>query len=166
MVFETERLIIGKITDDDVINLSTVLSDPEVMKHSTVGVHTEQQVLAYISNCQQRYSGNEFCHWGIYRKQDNAFVGLCGLNNHQVDSEELIHINYRLASKYHGNGYAVESVQGLLTFTAQSLCLKTVYALIESDNVSSVNVVKRTGFEFVKATDFIGFKVDVYQNCL
>ena len=49
MLFETDRLVMSKISNDDAENLVTVLSDPDVMKYSTVGVHTEKQILAYIA---------------------------------------------------------------------------------------------------------------------
>ncbi|WP_291616265.1 GNAT family N-acetyltransferase [Colwellia sp.] len=166
MHFETDRLVMSKISNDDAENLVTVLSDPDVMKYSTVGVHTEKQILAYIANCQQQYLANGYGHWAVYRKEDNAFVGVCGLNNHQVDNEDVFHINYRLASEHQGKGYAVESTLGVLAFAKKTLKLKSVHALIESDNVSSVKVVNRTGFTFAKATVFRGFNVDVYQVTL
>ena len=40
MLLETERLVISKISIDDAESLATVLSNPDVMKYSTVGVHT------------------------------------------------------------------------------------------------------------------------------
>ena len=166
MLFETDRLVMSKISNDDAENLATVLSSPDVMKYSTVGIHTEKQILAYIANCQQQYLANGYGHWAVYRKEDNAFVGVCGLNNHQVDNEDVIHINYRLASDYQGKGYAVESTLAVLAFAKKVLGLESVSALIESDNVSSVKVVNRTGFVFAKATNFCGFNVDVYQVSL
>lgn len=155
MLFETDRLVMSKISNDDAENLATVLSSPEVMKYSTVGIHTEKQILAYIANCQQQYLANGYGHWAVYRKEDNAFVGVCGLNNHQVDSEDVIHINYRLANEYQGKGYAVESTLAVLAFAKKVLKIESVSALIESDNVSSVKVVNRTGFVFAKAQYFV-----------
>ncbi|MCJ8294402.1 MAG: GNAT family N-acetyltransferase [Colwellia sp.] len=166
ILFETDRLVMSKISNDDAENLATVLSSPDVMKYSTVGIHTEKQILAYIANCQQQYLANGYGHWAVYRKEDNVFVGVCGLNNHQVDNEDVIHINYRLASEHQGRGYAVESTLAVLAFAKMVLGLESVSALIESDNVSSVKVVKRTGFALIKATKFRGFNVDVYQVTL
>ena len=40
MLFETDRLVMSKISNDDAENLATVLSSPDVMKYSTVGIHT------------------------------------------------------------------------------------------------------------------------------
>jgi len=166
IVLETERLCIRKITDIDAQDLSKVLADPTVMKYSTVGVHSEKQVLEYITNCQKQYDLNGYGHWAIYDSQTLEFIGVCGLNKHEIDSDEVIHINYRLAANKQGKGYAVESTLGVLNFAKHSLKLEFIHALIEPENTSSVKVINRTGFEFIKDSSFRGFKVNVYQVTL
>jgi ribosomal-protein-alanine N-acetyltransferase len=166
IIVETERLSIRKITNVDAIDLSKVLSDPIVMQYSTVGVHTEEQIYDYIANCKNQYDLNGYGHWAIYNSITNEFVGVCGLNKHKVDTDYVIHINYRLATDQQGKGYAVESTFGVLDFAKKSLKLKVVHALIESANISSVKVVDRTGFQFIKSSVFRAFKVDVYQVAL
>ena len=52
-IVETERLSIRQITNEDAINLSKVLADPIVMEYSTVGVHSEEQIYDYITNCKK-----------------------------------------------------------------------------------------------------------------
>ena len=133
------------------------------MEYQTVGVHTEDQIYDYIANCKNQYDLNGYGHWAIYNSISNEFVGVCGLNKHKVDTDDVIHINYRLATDQQGKGYAVESVLGVLNFAKNSLKLKVIYALIESANVSSVKVVNRTGFQFIKSAVFRGFKVNIYQ---
>ena len=165
-IVETERLSIRQITNDDAINLSKVLADPIVMEYSTVGVHTEEQIYDYIANCNNQYDLNGYGHWAIYNSITNEFVGVCGLNKHKVDTDDVIHINYRLATDHQGKGYAVESTFGVLDFAKKTLKLKVVPALIESANISSVRVVNRTGFQFLKSSVFRGFKVDIYQVVL
>ncbi len=165
-IVETERLSIRQITHEDAINLSKVLADPIVMEYSTVGVHTEEQIYDYIANCKNQYDLNGYGHWAIYNSITNEFIGVCGLNKHKVGAGDIIHINYRLATDHQGKGYAVESTIGVLDFAKKKLKLKTVHALIESANTSSVKVVNRTGFQFIKSSVFRGFKVDVYQVAL
>ncbi len=165
-IVETERLSIRQITNEDAINLSKVLADPIVMQYSTVGVHSEEQIYDYITNCKNQYDLNGYGHWAIYNSITNEFVGVCGLNKHKVDTDDVIHINYRLATDQQGKGYAVESTFGVLDFAKKSLKLKAVHALIESANISSVKVVNRTGFKFIKSTVFRGFNVDIYQVAL
>ncbi|TWX65181.1 GNAT family N-acetyltransferase [Colwellia demingiae] len=166
IIVETERLSIRQITNEDAINLTKVLADPMVMQYSTVGVHTEKQINDYIANCQNQYDLNGYGHWAIYNSITNEFVGVCGLNKHEVDTDDVIHINYRLATDQQGKGYAVESTFGVLDFAKNTLKLKAVHALIESANISSVKVVDRTGFVFIKPAVFRGFKVDIYQVAL
>ncbi|GIU48667.1 N-acetyltransferase GCN5 [Shewanella algidipiscicola] len=165
-IVETERLSIRKITNEDAINLSKVLADPIVMQYSTVGVHSEEQIYDYITNCKNQYDLNGYGHWAIYNSITSEFVGVCGLNKHKVGTDDVIHINYRLATDQQGKGYAVESTFGVLDFAKKSLKLKAVHALIESANVSSVKVVNRTGFKFIKSSVFRGVNVDVYQVTL
>jgi ribosomal-protein-alanine N-acetyltransferase len=165
-IVETERLCIRQITNDDAKNLSKVLADPVVMQYSTVGVHTEEQIYDYIANCKNQYDLNGYGHWAIYNSNTGEFVGVCGLNKHKVDSDDVIHINYRLATDQQGKGYAVESTFGVLDFAKNALKLKAIHAQIESANTSSVKVVNRTGFKFVKSSVFRGFKIDIYQVAL
>lgn len=162
----TERLCIRKITNADIQDLAKVLSDPIVMKYSTVGVHSEEQILAYTANCQKQYEVTGYGHWAIYNSSNSEFVGICGLNKHELESNEVVHINYRLAADHQGKGYAIESTLGILDFAKNSLKLDSVYALIEPENVSSVKVVNRAGFKFIKTSEFRGFKIDVYQVIL
>ncbi len=165
-VVETERLCIRKITDADAQDLSKVLADPTVMKYSTVGVHSEQQIHEYIVNCQKQYALNGYGHWAIFDSSTFEFLGVCGLNKHEIDLGEVIHINYRLATNQQGKGYAVESTLGVLYFAKHTLKLEAIHALIEPENTSSVKVVNRTGFKFIEASSFCGFKIDVYQVAL
>lgn len=166
VIFETKRLCIRQITSEDAKELSKVLADPIVMQYSTVGVHSQEQIYDYIANCKKQYDLNSFGHWAVYNSANHEFVGVCGLNRHKVEADDIIHINYRLAADQQGKGYAVESVFGVLDFAKNHLKLSAIHALIESANVSSVKVINRTGFKFVKSSVFRGFNVDVYQVTL
>ena len=156
-------MYVRQITSEDAKDLSKVLADPLVMQYSTVGVHSQEQIYDYIANCKKQYDLNGFGHWAVYNSANHEFVGVCGLNKHKVEADDIIHINYRLAADQQGKGYAVESVFGVLDFAKNHLKLSAIHALIESANVSSVKVINRTGFKFVKSSEFRGFNVDVYQ---
>ena len=159
-------MYVRKITSEDAKSLSKVLADPLVMQYSTVGVHNQEHIYDYIANCKKQYDLNGFGHWAVYKSANHEFVGVCGLNKHKVEADDIIHINYRLAADQQGKGYAVESVFGVLDFAKNHLKLSAIHALIESANVSSVKVINRTGFKFAKSSEFRGFNVDVYQVTL
>ncbi len=166
IIVETERLIIRQIAHEDALDLAKVLADPIVMKYSTVGVHSEEQIDAYIAKCKNQYDSNGYGHWAIYTLRTNEFIGVCGLNEHKVDSDDVIHINYRLSTDQQGKGYAVESTLGVLDFAKNSLKFNAVHALIDPENISSVKVANRAGFQFVRSSVFHGFNVDIYKAAL
>ncbi|WP_236702615.1 GNAT family N-acetyltransferase [Thalassomonas actiniarum] len=160
---QTPRLKIREISSQDLDNLPRVLADPQVMLYSTVGVHNREQIQAYIENCQQQYLIPGYGTRAIVDKVTNEFIGICGLHKENLDDRALTHLNYRLAVKHQGKGYASEAVNGLLTMAKDTLNLDCVSALIEPENRASVNVVTRQGFDYRNTTSFRGFKVDVYQ---
>ncbi len=162
-IIETERLTLREINYNDSSDLAKVLSDPEVMKHSMKGVHSEEQLFEYINGNIDSYKKNGFGHWIIQHKLSGDFIGICGLNKHEIDNESMIHIVYRLAKNQQGNGYAAEAVKGVIHFSKKSLSLNSIYALIEPLNSNSLKIAQRTGFKFKKQSIFGGIKIDIFE---
>ncbi|TLU65134.1 GNAT family N-acetyltransferase [Thalassotalea litorea] len=165
-LFKTERLFIREFTPEDSEALKSVLADLKIMQYSIVGVHSEQQIGQYIEKCQASYQSSGISQWGIFSKVNDEFVGICGLNCHQIEGQDMLHINYRLAGKFHGKGMATEATDGLLKYCEKQLRLKTISALIDPKNIASLNVVKRLNFHKQLSTTLLGFAVDVYQRKL
>ncbi len=136
------------------------------MHYSTTGVHSPQQVLDYIENCQQQYKTQGYGHWAVYSADNNDFVGVCGINRHTVDNCKISHVSYRFTTKDQSKGYATEVTAGVIEYAKRALPIKTLYALVDATNLGSVNVIKKNGFSFKNTTLFRGFKVDVYQLLL
>lgn len=159
----TERLVLRQVQFDDCTVLAEVLSDPEVMEYSLKGVHSSSQILKYITDTKQMYEQNGFGQW-VITTTAGEFVGICGLNKHVVDDNEIIHVMYRLSVAQQGNGYATEAVECVIRHAEKGLSIKQVYALIEPSNTNSAKVAHRTGFEYVKQTEFCNVLVDVYRT--
>nr|WP_310733287.1 GNAT family N-acetyltransferase [Colwellia sp. 6M3] len=162
-IVETERLHICEITDKDSVALRLVLSDPEIMKYSIVGVHNDEDITKYIANCKQQYETKGYGQWALFSKVDNSFVGICGLNSHSVEGEELLHVSYRLSISEQGKGFASEATSGVVAFCKQKLKRKNISALIDPNNLPSIKVASRSGFSFFKSSNIQGFDVDIYQ---
>ncbi|MFT5852652.1 MAG: ribosomal-protein-alanine N-acetyltransferase [Colwellia sp.] len=162
-IVETERLHICEVTDKDFEAIRLVLSDPEIMKYSIVGVHSDEDITKYIANCKQQYDKNGYGQWAIFSKTDNSFVGICGLNSHSVEGEELLHVSYRLSLSQQGKGFASEATSAVMGFCREKLKRKNISALIDPNNVPSIKVATRSGFSFLKSSNIQGFDVDIYQ---
>lgn len=164
MIFKTERLFVREFVVQDAQALNSVLADPEIMKYSVVGVHSPEQIYQYIEKCQTNYRRSSFSQWGIFLETTNEFIGICGLNCHPINGQDTLHINYRLAAKFHGKGFATEAIDGLLTYCYEQLNLENISALIDPDNIASLNVIKRLNFQKQYSAELLGFNVDVYQR--
>ena len=163
-VFKTDRLTIRKISDRDIDKLAPILSDNKTMKYTETGAQNREQMIEFVQRCISQYSETGFGHWAISITKTNELIGLCGLNLHLVDEEECLHANYRLGTKYQGQGYATETVNGLKTYCASQLKFNDLSAIIEPSNIESISVVERTGFKLIKRTMFKNMDVHIYQT--
>jgi ribosomal-protein-alanine N-acetyltransferase len=162
-IFKTSRLTIREVSITDIEKLSPILSDESTMKYTATGAQNHEQMMEFVKNCELQYRDNGFGHWAIFITTTNELVGLCGLNQHKIDEEEHVHVNYRLGSKYQGIGLATEAVIGVKNYCEVSLNIKSLSAIIEPSNVDSIRVVERLGFKLIKQTNFKNLNVNVYQ---
>jgi ribosomal-protein-alanine N-acetyltransferase len=81
----------------------------------------------------------------ILRKDDGLLIGNCGFHGtpQEVGRAE---IGYTVFAPYRRRGYAVEAAQGLVDW-AKSQGSRVVFAAVSSNNVSSLGVVKKLGFQ-------------------
>jgi ribosomal-protein-alanine N-acetyltransferase len=163
-IFKTNRLTIKEISRINIEKLSSILSDETTMRYTATGAQNHEQMVEFIKNCERQYRENGFGHWAIFITETNELIGLCGLNKHLVDGEEHTHVNYRLGSKYLGNGFATEAVKGVKNYCTEFLSIDNLSAIIEPSNDDSIKVVERLGFKLIKQTIFKSLKVNVYQT--
>ena len=149
-ILETERLFIREFTLEDVDPISTVLSNPEVMKYSFRGVQSAEGINDYIKDCLANYKNHGFGQWAVIHKQSNQFVGVAGLNPGFDGDENIIHLAARFALPYWGKGYASEALKGIENYAKEVLGKKELYALIEPINKRSVKIILKNGFQFQK----------------
>ncbi|GAB3019777.1 GNAT family N-acetyltransferase [Bowmanella dokdonensis] len=165
-LFTTSRLTIREITGSDLSQLAPILSDAFTMRYTATGAQKPEQMKAFVQRCLRQYSEQEFGHWAIFVTGTQQLIGLCGLNRHQVDDEELVHVNYRLGSQCQGRGFATEAVTGLMGFCSEAFNIRRLSAIIEPSNTSSIKVVERLGFEFSRRTEFKNLQVNIYGKWL
>lgn len=164
---ETERFILREIVPTDLDGLYELDSDPAV--HTYLGskpVTNKQQVAEAIHFIRQQYIYNGIGRWAIVNRTTNEFVGWSGLKF--VTTEINNHINfydlgYRLLQKYWGQGVATETAIATLDYAFNNLHVSEVYAMTDSNNIASQNVLKKTGFSFAETFYDDGNKLNWYK---
>ena len=164
---ETDRLILREILPADKAEMFELDSNAEVHKYlGNTPVKDIEQVREVIQFIRQQYIHNDIGRFAVIEKSSNKFIGWCGLklftetvNNHS----NFYDLGYRLIPKYWGKGYATEAAKAWLTHGFEAMNLKEIYAMTDSRNINSNNVLKKLGFNFIEKFDFMGDESDWYK---
>ena len=77
-MFETNRLLLRRLTLDDVDNLLGIFSDPEAMRYYPA-TKSRKETIEWIDWNLKSYSEYGFGLWAVIRKDTSTFAGQCGL---------------------------------------------------------------------------------------
>lgn len=159
-LIETERLILRQIQPADESGMFALDADPEV--HQYLGnkpvksLSETRQMIAFI---RKQYEENGIGRWAVIEKETNDFIGWAGLklvtetiNNHT----NYYDLGYRLRSAYWGKGYATEAAKASLDYGFNTLKLQEVFALVDTRNLASKNVLEKVGLKHIENFDLEG----------
>lgn len=148
IIFQTPRLILRQITIDDAPLILELNSDPEIVKYvhepTLKNVEQAQKIIQDIILPQYK---NSLGRWAIINKEDNRFMGWCGLK-YRPELDE-IDLGYRLMQLYWGKGYATESAQYTLDYGFSHLKLSLITGRAHIENLASVKVLEKIGMQFI-----------------
>lgn len=159
----TKRLVLEKITDKHREDLYSLLSNKVVQKHFPSTLNREE-TNEFYDKIQNRYQSDGFCFLAVIRKEDESFLGICGLLKQNVEQSEKIEIGYRFLNHFWGNGYATEAVNGCVEYVKERKMFESLIILSVPENIPSINVAKRCGFTYVKNTLFHGLTHEMYAT--
>lgn len=154
-VVETARLVLRRLTPDDLDDLARLYADPGLRRYFPEGTLDRAQTLAElrwcIDVCYARYG---FGLWATVLKQTGAFVGRCGLLPVQVDGCAEVEVAYLLDRPCHGRGLATEAARAVLAYGFDTLPVDRLVCLVDPGNAASGRVATRAGMSLVR-TDHV-----------
>lgn len=149
-IIETERLRLRTLSHDDAEFILRLLNDPSFIRN--IGdrrVRTTEDARAYISaGPAASYERHGFGLWLVETKGEGAPVGICGLVRREA--LEDVDLGYALLPEHRGKGYAFESASAVTEYAVSRLGLARVAAVTDPYNQSSIRVLERIGFRYVK----------------
>jgi ribosomal-protein-alanine N-acetyltransferase len=104
----------------------------------------ERFLTIQLGRIRFRPSGSSWCIRVIVRDDDDAVIGHSGFHGPPEDIGR-VEIGYNVLPPYRRNGYASETVQGLVDW-ARLQGQSAVYASVSPDNASSIGLVTKLGF--------------------
>ena len=145
---ETDRLILRKVTIDDVDDMNEYSKNQLITEYLTWSPHPDKAyTFEYISYLQTRYKTGDFYDWAVVWKETNKMIGTCGFTrfDYQNNSAE---IGYVLNPEFHGRGIATEAVIKTIEFGFSNLALNRIEGRFMVENSASRRVMEKSGTQF------------------
>ena len=143
---ETKRLYLRMFKESDWTELHEYYGDPECAKYTSrqplKNYESREKVAALIGHWQLRSYGS----YAIELKASRKVIGVAGLD-YPADWPEP-EIQWGLARKYWGKGYASEAVRAVKQMTIEYLPDLSLISLIHPENSNSINLAKAVGAYF------------------
>lgn len=145
---ETERLILRKVTLDDVEDMYLYASDEEVAKYVVWDRHKSiNDTKAFIEFVLNNYQNKQVAPWGIEYKENGKFIGTIDFVWWQPN-HKTAEIGYVLSKEYWGNGLTTEAAKELIRFGFNEMDLVRIQAKCLVENIASSRVMEKVGMQF------------------
>lgn len=161
-IFTTNRLRLEKISANHKGDLIKLLSNPIVHKYFPKMLDPKESK-AFYEKIQARYKTDGYCFWAVIRKNDNLFLGICGLLSQLIDGQKEVEVGYRLSNEFWGHGYGTEAAKGCIEYGREELKLTSIISLIRPVNLPSIRVAEKNGLTLEKETIFQDTRHLVYR---
>ena len=155
--------------DSDFYLIHKLRNNSQVQQYHPDGIFTHEKSVKYFSELRNHYNKHRFSYLPIFEKENDEFVGICGLmffdstKENFVDGE--VELGYALMPQYWGRALATLLAEGFVTWGFTNLPVKKIIAVCNPANLGSIKVVKKLGGEYVRdaINPRVGDVVKVYE---
>lgn len=152
---ETERLLLRGWRDGDLVPFAALNADPVVCRFlpSTL---TRAESDALAGRIRFFMAAEGWGLWAVEQKASGHFLGFIGLARPAFDAPftPCVEVGWRLAARYHRQGYATEGARAAVAFAFDSLGLSEVVSFTATGNLPSRRVMERLGMTHDPHEDF------------
>ncbi|MGM0814306.1 MAG: GNAT family N-acetyltransferase [Bacillota bacterium] len=100
-----------------------------------------------IQRSLQRCAQDEAYMYGIFLNETDALVGTISLSSVERGPIEGAMLGYVLDQNQGGKGYMTEAIRLIIDYAFYELHLHRIEAGVKPDNIGSIRVLEKTGFE-------------------
>lgn len=161
MLYETERLAVRELTDDDAPALYALHRDAEVMRWLAAEPSTgPEEELARLRGWRERFPAPGTGFFAIVLRATGELVGVQVLK--PFGDLPYTDLGWRLRRDRWGHGYATEAARGAVEYAFGTLGLTEVAAVTLPDNVRSRAVMARLGMTYAGEVEHAGLPHVLY----
>jgi RimJ/RimL family protein N-acetyltransferase len=159
-VVETQRLRLRRHQLDDFEECAAMWADPGVTRYIGGKPFSREEAWTKLLRYVGHWSLLGFGYWAIEERATSRFVGEMGFADFKRDIEPALEdtpeLGWVLASGAHGKGYATEAVRAAIAWGKQRFKDKRTVCLIHPENVASIRVAEKCGFQEFRRTTYKG----------
>ena len=154
-MIETARLILSVWAEADRAPFVAMCADPEVM-HDYPAPEDAATAGARFDRYAAALARDGFGKWALRRKDDGAFLGLCGVSPiwPTLPPAPGLEIGWRMVRAAWGHGYATEAARAALADVFARTDADEVISFTLPTNTRSLAVMARLGLDRDAARDF------------
>lgn len=147
IVLISQRLILQQISSDDITGIKSLFSESPSMLFLTDDQKREKAA-EWVSKMETSFKKNNPGYFSCFLKNDNTFIGHCGLIKRHFNDEEIFELGYAILRKFWNKGFATEALTTCINFAFNVLKIKHLTAFIEPHNTASILVAQKAGMVF------------------
>lgn len=149
MIFETERLFIRKLEENDSEAMFEIYSDKEAMKfRSNKPFENVVEAIEMIKHTETEFQLGLKFRYAIIKKETNELIGTI-LYFSEYPNSDCCTIGYSLGRNFWKQGFAFEIVIGFISYL-KMLNFKELHAKVFKMNTDSIHLLNKTGFELIE----------------
>lgn len=148
-VLETERLLLRKVTLDDVEDIFAYGSIEEVTRYVTWDAHrTLSDTKEFVQFILNQYENNkQVAPWGIEFKENGRLIGTINFVAWQPKHHSA-ELGYVLSPDYWGKGITTEATKKVIEYGFEEMDLIRIQARCFLENIGSSRVMEKAGMTF------------------
>ncbi|MEJ7577132.1 MAG: GNAT family protein [Pyrinomonadaceae bacterium] len=142
---ESERLILRRFADADLLPFLSYLNDPLVARYQTWESYTERgakEVIEQQRNLEPGMPGQWFS-FALELKETRTLIGHVSFK--MEEDRQQTEIGFTLARMYHRQGLAFEASACVIDYLFGELGLHRVTAIVDCENERSISLLSRLG---------------------
>ncbi|WP_405194344.1 GNAT family N-acetyltransferase [Streptomyces anulatus] len=154
-MLETPRLILRRWRADDVVPMTAVNVDPQVMRWIGDGsVRDEQQTRRGIEAMEREWDSQGFGLFAVEIRSTGELAGFTGLSVPDFMPELLpaIEIGWRLGRAHWGQGLATEAAAAAVRFGFEDCGVGRIVSIAQLGNGASERIMTKLGMHPVRET--------------
>lgn len=163
IVCESERLIIRQFNLSDAAFIMRLLNEELFLRYiGDKNIRTYEDAVNYLTNNPMlSYSTHGFGLNLVQLKGAEAPIGMCGLlKRAELDLPDL---GYAFLPEFSGKGYAKEAAEAVLNAEMAAYAVDTVLAVTLPDNLKSIRLLERLGFQLQGPIDLYNSQNSLYR---